>query len=99
MKHLHLLPVFNEASGFYRIFGNNDKVESTQVVAEPSILQPLLTVGPVTFAVRYIAPVINGAVIQKTRFEVYSNGVLLDYTMDRRLALKTFRFVQRLIAA
>lgn len=98
----NFLPVFNSTSSMHRVFG--DSVECTDIQKQPNVLGrvlmsrncagPLLD-GIVTIRVRswYWNPTYAPQGTVTKRFECYYNGTLVDYSLDRLLILKTFRWL------
>lgn len=88
------LPVFNNLSSLKRVFG--DPVESTDLHAqENTVSSPLLSCKGVEIRVReWFSKTVctpQGEVIK--RFECYYEGTLVDYTTERKLIVKTYRWL------
>jgi hypothetical protein len=97
-----ILPVFNGKSSMHRVFG--DDQPSTDIHIQENVLSPVLMQrecpdGIVTIRTRSwhrIETYIAGKSVVVTRFECYFNGVLVDYTRERNLIVKTFRWLSKM---
>lgn len=94
----NFLPVFNSTSAMHRVFG--DAEQSTNIHKQENILSPVLITGNapdgvVSIRVRewFRKPHYAPLGIVTRRFECYFNGVLVDYTCDRSLIVKTLRWL------
>lgn len=93
-----IFPVFNSQSAMHRVFG--DLIERTEIRCEESILSPVLIQrdgpdGVVEIRTRtwHWKPTYAPKGTVTTRFECYYNGILVDYTCDRKLIVKTLRWL------
>jgi hypothetical protein len=91
------LPVFNEqpasTSAMHRIFG--DFVPSTGISKQDNILSPaMLSKNGIEVRLRvwFWKPTYAPLGTVTTRFECYANGILCDYTTDRKAIVRTFRW-------
>lgn len=90
----NVIPVFNNLSSMHRVFG--DPVESTDIRLQENVLSAaLLSHRGVEIRVRkWFSKTVctpQGEIIR--RFECYYDGILVDYTTEGRLIVKTFRWL------
>jgi hypothetical protein len=92
------LPVFNSTSAMHRVFG--DAQQLTEIHSQENVLGPVLMTGVapdgvVTVRVRswFWKPTYAPIGTIARRFECYFNGVLVDYTCERNLIVKTLRWL------
>lgn len=89
-----ILPSFNSTSSMHRVFG--DPVESTGISIQENVLsRVLLAYNGVTIRVRefHWKPTFAPMGTVTKRFECYYNGTLVDYSCERKLIVKTFRWL------
>jgi hypothetical protein len=91
------LPVFTQMSSMHRVFG--DPVESTEIHPYPNTLgAPLLSRNGATIRVRswHRISLITRQGCLVSRFECYYNGILVDYSRERSLIIKTFQWLAKM---
>lgn len=93
-----ILPTFNSTSSMHRVFG--DFQPHTDIRVQDNILGRVLLTGQAPDGIVQIRtrswfwkPTYAPLGTVTTRFECYFNGVLVDYTCDRKLIVKTLRWL------